>query len=131
MSIIFLAVSGGVEPAPRQRTLALLCCRAAAANVVAEYEKKVVELQEENLRRTQWALETEARLTAAVTAKSQELAEAVRLLDAAEGTVIERTHWAQKLQSELSALEAHVRMLRESRWLKLGRVVGLGPRVDG
>ncbi|MGD1090527.1 MAG: methyltransferase domain-containing protein [Bryobacteraceae bacterium] len=105
--------------------------QSAAAKVVAEYENKVTELQGENLRRTQWALETEARLTAAVTAKCEELAEAVRLLDAAEGTVIERTHWAQQLESQLNRLEAQFRMLRQSRWLKLGRVVGLGPRVEG
>jgi ubiquinone/menaquinone biosynthesis C-methylase UbiE len=105
--------------------------QAAAATVIAQYENKIVELQDENLRRTQWALETEARLTAALTKKGEELAEAVRLLDAAEGTVVERTRWAQQLESRLNQLEAQLRMLRESRWLRLSRVVGLGPRVDG
>jgi SAM-dependent methyltransferase len=105
--------------------------QAAAARAVAGYENKVTELQDENLRRTEWALETEARLTAAIAAKCDELAEAVRLLDIAEGTVVERTHWAQRLDSQLNELEARFRMLRESRWLKLGRAVGLGPRVDG
>lgn len=105
--------------------------QAAATQVVAAYESKVVELQEESLRRTQWALETETRLTAAITAKSEDLAQAVRLLDAAETTVVERTHWAQQLESQLNQLEARFRMLRESRWLKLGRMFGLGPRVEG
>jgi SAM-dependent methyltransferase len=105
--------------------------QSAAAQVVAGYESKVVELQDENLRRTQWALETEARLTAAVAAKSNELAEAVRLLDAAEATVIERTRWAQNLEARLNQLETRLRMIRQSRWLKLGRVFGLGPREEG
>ncbi len=66
----------------------------------------------------------------ALTAKCAELAETVRLLDAAEATVVERTRWAQELDARLQPLEAQFRLLRESRWLKLGKTVGLGPQVD-
>jgi SAM-dependent methyltransferase len=94
--------------------------------VTAGYARRVAELQEENLKQTEWAI----GLSASLAAKCADLAEAVRLLDTAESTVVERTLWAQQLQSRLETLEAQFRMLRESRWLKLGRAVGLGPRVD-
>ena len=87
-------------------------------------------LEDENQKKTEWALETERRLSADLAAKCAELAEAVRLLDAAEATVIERTLWGQNLQERVERLEAQFRMLRESRWLKLGRAFGLGPQVE-
>jgi len=90
----------------------------------------IASLEEENQKKTEWALETERRLSAEVAAKCDELAEAVRLLDAAEAMVIERTLWAQDLQARVEQREAQFRMLRQSRWLKLGRAFGLGPRVE-
>ncbi len=93
--------------------------------------RKLAELEDENRLKTEWALETESRLSAELASKCGELAEAVRLLDAAEANVIERTHWAQQLQARLERLEAQFQMLRDSRWLKLGRAVGVGPRVEG
>jgi len=105
--------------------------QAAGAEVALGYERAVTELQQENLRRTEWALETERRLTGELAKKSDDLAEAVRLLDTAEATVVERTLWAQQLHKRLEHAEAQVRMIRESRWIKLGRRFGLGPQVDG
>lgn len=105
--------------------------QAAGAEVAAGYERALTALQQENVRRTEWALETERRLSTELAKKSAELAEAVRLLDTAEATVIERTLWAQQLQQRLEHAEAQVRMIRESRWIKLGRLVGFGPRVEG
>jgi SAM-dependent methyltransferase len=86
--------------------------QAAAAAVVAG-------LENENFIKTSWARDTEKRLQ-----------EAVRLLDAAETSVIERTQWAQKLQAQLNAAESQLNLLRESRWVKLGRSVGLGPELE-
>ncbi|MGH9558017.1 MAG: methyltransferase domain-containing protein [Bryobacteraceae bacterium] len=83
-------------------------------------------LHHELATQLQWA----QGLDQALAAKGQELAETVRLLDQAENTVIERTTWAQGLQKRLDHIEAQLRMIRESRWLKLGRGVGLGPKVD-
>ena len=94
--------------------------------ITEKYSRRVADLQDEVRRGTEWAHEIETRLSG----KSAELAEAVRLLDAAEATVVERTRWAQELDSRLQPLEARFRELRESRWLKLGKTVGLGPRVD-
>jgi DNA mismatch repair ATPase MutS len=104
----------------------------AAANLMAEgYAQKVDELQDENRKRAEWATDLEARLSAQLANKCAELAEAVRLLDQAEATVVERTRWAQQLQARLQDLEAQLRMIRQSRWLRLGRTVGLGPQVKG
>jgi len=51
------------------------------------------------------------------------------LLDRAEATVIERTEWARRLEAELQATAAQLALVRQSRWLKLGRQIGLGPRL--
>jgi hypothetical protein len=104
--------------------------QAAAAEMAASYERALADVREDNRQKTQWALDTETRLTEAIRLKCEELAEAVRLLDRAEATVAERTVWAQSLQTRLEAMERQLHMIRESRWLKLGRAVGLGPQVD-
>jgi SAM-dependent methyltransferase len=101
------------------------------ADVAAAYARKVADLEIENREKTQWAIETERRLTADLAARCNELAETVRLLDAAEATVVERTLWAQRAQASLDTLEAQLRMIRQSRWVRLGRAVGIGPQVDG
>jgi hypothetical protein len=44
----------------------------------------------------------------------------VALLDTAEKTVEERTLWAQRLDAEK-------KMIQCSRWVRLGRTLGLGP----
>jgi SAM-dependent methyltransferase len=103
--------------------------QAAATDMATAYATKVVELEQENAAKTQWAMETETRLSAEIDVKSAELLEAVRLLDQAELTVAERTVWAQGLQKRVEHLEAQLRMIRDSRWIKLGRKVGVGPQV--
>lgn len=109
--------------------------------VVGAYEKKQAELESAHAEAVAWAQQTETRLTAEmaevrrvyeaqiadVRAKSEELAAAVTLLDAAEQTVIERTEWARRLEREVQALEAQVSAVQASRWMKLGRSLGLGP----
>ena len=104
--------------------------QASGVAVAAGYERKVAELEQENRLKTQWALDTEARLTAELAARAEQLAATVRLLDAAEATVIERTHWAQGLNTQLQQLQTQLDLIRQSRWLKLGRSVGLGPEID-
>ncbi len=101
------------------------------AEVAAAYARKVADLEIENRQKTEWAIETERRLSSDLAAKCNELAETVRLLDAAEATVVERTLWAQRVQASLDTLEAQLRMIRESRWVRLGRAVRVGPRVEG
>ncbi|MBZ5672945.1 MAG: methyltransferase domain-containing protein [Acidobacteriia bacterium] len=89
----------------------------------------ITELNEENRRKTDWALNIEKSLTAQVEQRTQQLAEAVRLLDTAEATVVERTDWARRLDTQLRETAAQLEMVRQSRWLKLGRQLRLGPQV--
>ena len=91
---------------------------------------KIIEgLNEENRRKTEWAIDTEQRLTADLEKRALQLAETVRLLDRAEATVIERTEWARGLDAQLREISAQLDLIRQSRWLKLGRHFGLGPRL--
>jgi ubiquinone/menaquinone biosynthesis C-methylase UbiE len=109
----------------------LRAAQARAVEVAAGYAQKVGELEEENRQKTAWAIDTERRLSADLAAKCDELAQTVGLLDRAEATVTERTLWAQRVQARLDQLEPQLQMIRESRWVKLGRTLGLGPRVEG
>ena len=85
----------------------------------------IAELNEEIRRQSEWERELERRLAGEV--KQRE--EAVHLLDIAEATVIERTDWAKRLDAQLQDTMAQLEMVRQSRWLKLGRQLGLGPKV--
>lgn len=100
-----------------------------AAAVAAGYARKVADLEQENREKTQWAIDTETRLTADLAARADQLAATVRLLDQAEATVVERTQWAQRVEAELTHLQTVMEMIRQSRWVKLGRKIGLGPQV--
>jgi ubiquinone/menaquinone biosynthesis C-methylase UbiE len=102
----------------------------AAREVASAYEAKVEELERDVNEKTAWALETERRLTGELESKGRELAEAVKLLDRAESTVEERTRWAQDLDARLTKANTQLGMIRSSRWVKLGRAAGVGPKVD-
>jgi ubiquinone/menaquinone biosynthesis C-methylase UbiE len=99
--------------------------------VAAGYAHKVGELEKENRQKTEWAIDTERRLSADLAARCDELAQTVGFLDRAEATVVERTLWAQRVQARLDQLEPQLQMIRQSRWVKLGRTLGLGPQVEG
>jgi chromosome segregation ATPase len=101
--------------------------QAKAMEMAAAYQRTVDALEQENRAKTEWALDTSASLAA----KCEELAETVRLLDRAEATVVERTAKAQDLDRRLQRASAQLRMIGESRWVKLGRVAGVGPDLKG
>jgi hypothetical protein len=95
-----------------------------AALAVAEgYESQLRSHETELQARTEWAQKTEARLTG-------ELASCIALLDKAESTVVERTNWAQQLQRDLEQAQAQLAMARASRWVKLGRIMKVGPELN-
>ncbi|HEV2687767.1 MAG TPA: methyltransferase domain-containing protein [Bryobacteraceae bacterium] len=102
----------------------------AGAAVAAGYEAKVAELEHETRVRAEWAIETETRLTKELDDRCRELAECVRLLEAAESNVTERTLWAQRVEAERQELATQLNLVRASRWLKLGRKLGLGPKLE-
>jgi SAM-dependent methyltransferase len=93
----------------------------------AGYEAKIAELDEVNRAKTEWALETERRLTQEIHERSQELARCVELLDRAEATVTERTLWAQGLQRDLEAAQTRLAALISANWVKVGSKLKLVP----
>jgi hypothetical protein len=105
--------------------------QSGAQAVVDEYEKKVLALEEEVRQRTDWAVETEKRLTRELAEKSAELARCVEILHQTEKTVEERTVWARQLERQVKELEEQVSLVSASRWLRLGRRLGLGPELPG
>jgi ubiquinone biosynthesis O-methyltransferase len=100
-----------------------------ARTVVAGYNAKVASLEQENREKTQWAMETDQRLSAEIQRISDELVQAVAGLEQAGKDLDERTAWALRLDKEKRVLEEQLGMVRMSRWVKLGRKVGLGPAV--
>jgi SAM-dependent methyltransferase len=105
--------------------------QSGAQAVVDEYEKKVLALEEEVRQRTAWAVETEKRLTRELAEKSADLAQCVEILHQTEKTVEERTVWARQLERQVKELEEQVSLVSASRWLRLGRRLGLGPELPG
>jgi SAM-dependent methyltransferase len=105
--------------------------QAKAIEMAAAYQRTVDALEQENRLKTEWAIDTEKRLSAALAQKCDELAETVQLLDRAEATVVERTEWAQALDRSLQHANQQLRMIADSRWLKLGRAAGIGPKIEG
>ena len=102
----------------------------SATQMAAGYNAKIRDLEAENHAKTKWALETSERLTADIKRVTHELAETVSLLKTAEETTIARTIWAQQLDANKQILETQLNAVRESRWIRLGRKLGLGPRLQ-
>ncbi len=107
-----------------------------AAAAIKGYEGKVADLEAEHAQTVEHARETETRLTSQAAAIAEdlkarcaELAHAVELLDAAEKTVTERTEWALRIEREKAAVEEQLAALRSSRWVRLGKSFGFGPKL--
>ncbi len=94
--------------------------------VIRGYEKKIADLEAESEKHSRWAMETHQELESKIT----ELAHCVEALHRTEADLRERTTWAQSLDVELEELRARLAMLEASRWVRLGRAVGLGPRIE-
>jgi hypothetical protein len=95
-----------------------------ARRVVGAYEAKIADLERESRASTEWAL----RMGVELEDCGKELARCVELLQQAESTVVERTLWAQRVQAQADEFQKAVAMYRASRWVRLGRKLGLGPR---
>ena len=85
----------------------------SAANLATGYELKIAGLEQE------------------VRDKVKELARAVEALHHTEAELDARTTWALKLQKEAETLGQLLALVRGSRWVKLGRKIGLGPALPG
>ncbi len=105
---------------------------------------RVVELQEElaaeqaTARKRIEDLEAElgeavgaaTRLAGELDAKVAELAGCVEHLHQAEGTVVERTLWAQRNEAEADGLRGQLQALWGTRWVRLGGKLGLLPKLE-
>jgi len=96
-----------------------------ARQVVAGYNRKIAELEEESRQTAQWAANGQKEIERL----SGDLAAAVAALERVEKELEDRTVWAQRLDREKAVVEGQWAMVRLSRWVKLGRKVGLGPAV--
>jgi SAM-dependent methyltransferase len=99
------------------------------AAIADAYKKTVADLEIENQKKTDWAIETERRLTAELVQQSARFTELLQKLDSAEQTVVDRTRWAQQLDEQRRQLETKLEMIARSRWVRLGRTIGVGPKV--
>jgi len=100
-----------------------------ARRVVAGYNAKVAALEQENREKTKWALDTEAHLTAEIRKIAAVLEQTTAALEQTEMDLQERSRWAQRLEEEKRQLEETLDLVRASRWVKLGRRVGIGPAL--
>jgi DNA repair exonuclease SbcCD ATPase subunit len=106
----------------------------SARQVAEGYAAKVAALELDIQDKTRWAIDTETSLTGVIRDQAERLSRAVADLGTAvaalhhtEKELEERTAWALRLQDEARRLEEQVALFRASRWVKLGRTVGLGP----
>ena len=100
-----------------------------ARRVVAGYNAKIADLEQDNREKTKWALDTEARLTAEIRKIATALEQTSAALEQTETELQERSAWALRLEEEKRLLEDQLNMVRASRWVRLGRKVGLGPAL--
>lgn len=97
---------------------------------IVELQNELEELQRTAQHRIDELHSTLETLAANHQAKLQELERCVRLLDEAEARVVERTQWAQSLDARVQELEKALALLRASRWVRLGRKLGVGPQFE-
>jgi hypothetical protein len=72
-------------------------------------------------------MDVEASLTAEVKKQTGQLFAAVEALHHTEKELEERTGWALRLQEEANGLAQQLALVRASRWMRLGRKIGMGP----
>ena len=100
--------------------------------LAAEQERAQAALDQVHLelqQRTEWALGQDCALQElkhAFEKQTRDLDEITRLLEERTGQFEERTTWARLERSRAEALES---VFKGSRWLRLGRRLGLGPRL--
>lgn len=98
-----------------------------SVNQSKAYEHKIRDLEDDIRQKVDWALETDRRLTAEILDLRNRFAETLQRLESAEATVVERTQWALDLQSKLQHAEAQLAGAKASRWIRTGRMFGVGP----
>jgi ubiquinone/menaquinone biosynthesis C-methylase UbiE len=101
-----------------------------ALETAAAYEVRLREVEAELVERTNAITQIQQRLEADLQDRIAELAKCVDLLHEAEKTVEERTLWAQSLGERVSQLEQTLQGVQGSRWVRMGRRLGIGPDLQ-
>lgn len=104
--------------------------QANVTEIVSGYESQLASLQAEHASASAAAGANINRLESALTESRSELARCLDLLHESEKTVDERTLWARNLQARIEHLESTLASLQQSRWLRLGRKIGVGPDIS-
>lgn len=86
-------------------------------------QRAIAGLESDVRAKTAWAEERET----AVQFQTAELAKAVEALHNTEKELEDRTGWALRLEKEAAELGRQLTLVRGSRWIKLGRKIGVGP----
>lgn len=96
-----------------------------ATTTIDAYEAEIGRLDGERAAAIAWGRANEAELKASRT----EFAKCLALFQEAEATIQERTRWAQSLGVEIENFKAQLEAIRGSKWIRLGRTIGVGPKV--
>jgi hypothetical protein len=99
----------------------------AGKQVAAAYEAELQRLEAEKAAAVAWAESKDREWSAAIAATQAELRRCLEKLHEAEALVEERTLWAQGLDREVAALREQLALAGTSKWLRLGRRLGVGP----
>ena len=99
----------------------------AAKEVAAAYEAELQRLETEKAEAVAWAETKDREWSAAIAAAQAQLRQCLEKLHEAEALVEERTLWAQGLDREVAALREQLALAGASKWLRLGRRLGVGP----
>ena len=93
-------------------------------------QAQIRQLEQELAQKIEWARSLDAALAKEIAEKKR----AVDMLHETEADLAERTAWAQRLEGEVTALReelarvsGQLALYQASRWVKLGKKVGLGP----
>jgi hypothetical protein len=101
--------------------------QAAALKSAEGYEAEIARLNAGYREAVDSARVQRDALVAELAAKCEELASCVEILHDTERTVEERTAWARGLEQTIEDRERRLSLVRASRWMRLGRKIGLGP----
>jgi SAM-dependent methyltransferase len=104
--------------------------QAAARAAVDGYEAELRRLEADKAAAVAWGQTKETELLAQLDASQAEFTKCLELFHQAEATIEERTTWARSLEAEVENLKQQLEAIRGSKWIRLGRSIGLGPKVE-
>ncbi len=99
----------------------------AAREMAEGYAAQVSALEADVQAKIKWARDVEVALTSEVNKQTAALVSAVDALHRTEKELEQRTAWALGLDKQTKEQAQQLASVRGSRWVKLGRKVGLGP----